>query len=40
MCQIRNAIHKMYREGKFSDESQVKTFQKINQKRISEHHLS
>ncbi|MFC9540680.1 hypothetical protein ACFTQ7_12430 [Lysinibacillus sp. NPDC056959] len=32
MGQIRNAINKMYKEGKFSDESQVKTFQKINQK--------
>lgn len=32
MDQIRNAINKMYKEGKFSDESQVKTFQKINQK--------
>ncbi|MEQ6353585.1 hypothetical protein ABNX05_03040 [Lysinibacillus sp. M3] len=33
MDQIRNAINKMYKEGKFSDESQVKTFQKINQKK-------
>lgn len=32
MDQIRNAINDMYKEGKFSDESHVKTFQKINQK--------
>ncbi|MGE8036637.1 hypothetical protein [Lysinibacillus sp. NPDC093692] len=31
MDQIRNAINKMYKEGKFSGESHVKTFQKINQ---------
>ncbi|KOS60294.1 hypothetical protein FJQ98_11600 [Lysinibacillus agricola] len=32
MDQIRNAINEMYKEGKFSHESHVKTFQKINQK--------
>ncbi|MFT9819849.1 hypothetical protein [Lysinibacillus sp. NPDC056185] len=32
MDQIRNAINEMYKEGKFSHESHVKTFKKINQK--------
>lgn len=32
MVQIRNAINEMYKEGKFSHESHLKTFQKINQK--------
>ncbi|MFJ6208701.1 hypothetical protein [Lysinibacillus sp. NPDC092081] len=32
MDQIRNAINEMYKDGKFSHESHVKTFQKINQK--------
>ncbi|MFB7157674.1 hypothetical protein [Lysinibacillus sp. NPDC056232] len=32
MDQIRNAINRMYKEGKFSHESHVKTFRKINQK--------
>ncbi|MEY9979178.1 hypothetical protein [Lysinibacillus sp. RC79] len=31
MDQIRNAINQMYKEGKFSHESHVKTFRKINQ---------
>ncbi|MCL1694665.1 MULTISPECIES: hypothetical protein [unclassified Lysinibacillus] len=32
MDQIRNAINEMYKEGKFSHENHVITFQKINQK--------
>ncbi|MGE7691230.1 hypothetical protein ACQKMI_18710 [Lysinibacillus sp. NPDC097214] len=32
MDQIRNAINNMYKEGKFADDSHVKTFQKIHQK--------